>query len=156
MKKAKRMEVVTVLDVLEFAHDRQDVGDFGNCALGTPVSCGFCGEPATDTEASVTLDWFDICPACILSGPKHVAGLADRVAGNAAWIRTRYGYDGTGFSDSEDAENMVKAYRVTANKCAALESFKDLPGGVVAVAIAAEFTRLKTGKKHVGSPRRAA
>lgn len=143
MRKDMRMESVTCSDVLTFAHSRQDEGDFGCCEFSPGkgvLRCGYCCGPlgVKKGASGLTLMWVDICPACVLSGPKHVATLSMHLAGDVRKISALYGHD-CSKSGKADAASMGIEYRKIAKKCRSLASFEDLLGGVVAVAIAKSY-----------------
>lgn len=106
-----------------------DDGDYSGAARGK-TRCGICSGRFMMPGVATLLDDFFICPSCVLSGPAAVAEEAKRTAGDkdrraAIW-------------ETEDpADSCSKEYLALAKALRRVQSFKEIPGGEIAQAIAA-------------------
>ncbi|MHB1011653.1 MAG: hypothetical protein ACYC37_01890 [Desulfobacteria bacterium] len=107
--------------------------------------CRICHHDFVVPEVDITILGFTICPTCILSGPAEVAKDADS---NAVFKDVLEMWS----EDPIDQKGIKKLYFRLAKALRRLDSFEDLPGGAVAVAIA----RVKPEDLRRGSRRKAA
>lgn len=90
-------------------------------------SCDFCGEEYEGFGVQVNMECgWEICPACLLAGPKAVA--------RKVWARHR---------QEECGKDILDAAAVIGR----LDAFKALPRGILALKIAEGYRETHKGKK---------
>jgi hypothetical protein len=92
-------------------------------------TCNFCYRDFVVPEIDIMIRGLSICPSCIQAGPHAVAAEAERTAGDETRI-ARFE------PNPDDAHDVVKEYLLIAKRLRRIDSFADIPGGYVAVAIA--------------------
>jgi hypothetical protein len=109
------------------------------------VRCNICFEHFAAPEVEISIHGFTVCPACIQSGPKAAADLAEHNAVTQSRLELWE-------EDPIDQLGIAKQYLATANELRGVESFYDISGGPLAVAIAS----VKPEDIRRGSRRKAA
>jgi hypothetical protein len=93
------------------------------------VRCNFCYCDFTAPEVEVSIHDFTICPSCTQWGPKEAANKATRNAADESRLAT-WG------EAPEDQRGIAKQYLATAKALRRFDTFAEIPGGYVAIAIA--------------------
>jgi hypothetical protein len=92
--------------------------------------CDFCGKPYESIGVQIRFSCsYEICYSCILKGPKAVAAETTRRPAREFHDMIRRWF------------MQVKAF---ANKFKAMDSFRDLPGGILAVKVAEAYRETET------------
>ncbi len=107
-----------------------DDGDHSGAVRGK-TQCGICSGRFKMPEVATNLCDFFICPSCVLSGPVAVAEEAKRTAGDKDRLAAMWNCE-----DPDDARGMASEYRALVTKLRRVKSFYELPGGLIALAIA--------------------
>jgi hypothetical protein len=105
-----------------------DDGDHVGVASGKD-QCDICFGRYWMPEVAINLRDFYICPSCVLSGPAAVAAEAEKTIGDKKRL-ARWG------EESDEPDGILKEYRLLARRLRRVKSFKEIPGGEVALAIA--------------------
>jgi hypothetical protein len=93
------------------------------------AECDICCAGFEVPEVEITIRGFIICPSCIQAGPQAVAAEAKISARDKYRIANRC-------EDPVDQRDQKKKYLIVAKQLRCFDSFMDLPGGYVAIAIA--------------------
>lgn len=109
------------------------VGDLATDSRGR-TDCNICYRPFVVAEVEIMLSGFTVCPSCVLSGPRTVATATERASRNKARLEP-WGDTPT------DRQGIARCYREVSKELRRIESFEELPGGVMAVAIAGVATK---------------
>ncbi len=95
------------------------------------TDCEICNEKFDLPEVETELYWMTICPSCIRRGPKAVAADLEKNAGS-----TEYLFLACRSDDPRDLTSLKRQYLRVAKTLRQIDSFRDLPGGAIALALA--------------------
>ncbi len=93
------------------------------------LRCNFCYHDFTAPEVEISIHGFTICPTCIQWGPKEAVDKATRNAADSSRLATWAEAPG-------DQQGIAKLYLETAKLLRRFNTFAEIPGGYVAIAIA--------------------
>lgn len=96
------------------------------------VGCDICGGRFDYPEVEIMFRGYTVCPACVLSGPQAVAGAMERNGRDEEHFKRI----GRLEEDPVDRRDVMRDYLRASRDLGRVKSFMDIPGGVVAIAIA--------------------
>jgi hypothetical protein len=107
----------------QFASEDQVADEKGH------IRCDICYFDFPEPDVEIMLRGYTVCPGCVLSGPAAVAADAERTAGNKVRLAQRD-------KDPDDQRDVAADLRVLVKQLRRVDSFGNIAGGPVALAIA--------------------
>ncbi len=93
------------------------------------IRCDICYSDFPEPDVEIMLRGYTVCPGCVLSGPVDVAAEAERTAERKDRLAQRD-------EDPDDQRDIAADSRVLVKQLRHVDSFENIAGGHVALAIA--------------------
>ena len=93
------------------------------------IGCDICYFDFPEPDVEIMLCGYTVCPGCVLSGPAAVASEAERTAGSKDRLARRD-------ENPDDQRDIAADYRALVKQLRRVDSFENIAGGHVALAIA--------------------
>lgn len=105
------------------------------------VRCDICYCDFPEPDVEIMLRGYTVCPGCVISGPVDVAAEAKRTARSKDRIAQRE-------KDPDDQRDIAADYRVLVKQLRGVDSFENIAGGFVALAIARATAKGGLRRRH--------